>query len=146
MTDRRRQLRVNSDICIGCRACAAVCPAGLIVVQDARHVRTVRFEALCTEDCVLCADACPVDAIALQPLAGDIHDGATELRFPLLACDRCGAPVATGEMLTHLRTAVPAALQVDASGQTWLGLCAPCRQRAEAEGVAREHILTRWPA
>lgn len=145
MADNRRQVLVSAEACIGCRACATICPAGLIVLTDTGHTRAVRFELLCAEDCVLCAGACPVQAIALEPVVGRPPASATELGFRLVSCTKCGSPVTTEEMLAHLRAVIPSELQVDAEGQTWLGLCSACRQRLEAGGVAREGIMTRWP-
>jgi formate hydrogenlyase subunit 6/NADH:ubiquinone oxidoreductase subunit I len=145
MTNNRRRLLVDAESCVGCHACSTLCPAGLIVLHDTGHVRTVRFQAVCAEDCILCVEACPVQAIVLQPIAGRLPEGETELAFELERCAQCGGPMATREMLARLRTVIPEELQVDAEEQAWLDLCPPCRQQAEARGVAREGILTRWP-
>jgi len=146
MTANRRQLLVSAERCIGCRACATVCPEGLIALSDSDHRRTVWFAAVCAEDCDLCVEACPTEVISLEPVVGAVPDERTELDFELRACAGCSAPVATVETLARLRAVVPAQVQTDAEGQEWLELCPRCRQEVEAQRVAREGIMTRWPA
>jgi Fe-S-cluster-containing hydrogenase component 2 len=142
MAGNERQLQVSAERCIGCRACATVCPAGLITLTDHDHRRTVRFAAVCAEECDRCAAACPTEAIDLAPAVAPVGEG-TALSFALEACSGCGAALAPAEMLAHLRAANPAALQTDAEGQDWLGLCPTCRQQGEAQRMGREVLLTR---
>jgi ferredoxin len=97
------------------------------------------------EECDVCVEACPTEAIRLRPVTGVVPEERTELAFGLQRCAGCGAPVATEEMLAWLRAAIPDQMQTDAEGQAWLELCPTCRQRVEAERVAREGIMTRWP-
>lgn len=145
MTANGRQLLVSAEQCIGCRACATVCPEGLITRSDTDHRRTVWFAAVCAEDCDLCVRACPTEAISLQPAVRAVSEAGTELVFELRPCAVCGAPVATVEMLARLRAVVPTQVQTDAEGQEWLELCPCCRREIEARQVAREGIMTRWP-
>ncbi len=143
MAGKDRQLRVSAQLCIGCRACATVCPAGLITLEESDHRRTLRFVAVCTEECDLCVAACPTQAIRLVPAATPVGEEIL-LDFALAACEDCGAPLAPVEVLAHLRNAVPAQVQFDAEGQDWLALCPACRKKGEARQMAREALLTRW--
>jgi ferredoxin len=145
VASNERQLRVITERCIGCRACTTVCPAGLITLTDGDHRRTIRFTAVCAEDCDRCPGACPTEAICLEPAAAPAGEG-TILSFALAACEGCGAPLAPVEMLDHLRAAIPAQMQTDAEGQDWLALCPGCRQQLEAQRMARETLMTRWSA
>lgn len=143
MAREERRLVVDAERCIGCRACCVACPADLITLSDADHRRTVRFAAMCGEACDRCVAVCPTAAIALQLAAGMTPGAASELGFELSPCPRCGAPVTTAKMLSHLRAAIPARLQSDAEGRAWLDLCPRCRREAEAERMARGVLLTR---
>jgi ferredoxin len=145
MADKGRQLRVSAERCIGCRACATVCSADLIARHDSDHQRRLRFAAVCAEDCSLCVDACLTEAIDLLPLAGAMPGEETELLFELQACIGCARPVSTAEMLAWLRAEIPPEVQIDAEGREWLDLCPGCRQELEAQRVAREGIMIRWP-
>lgn len=53
--------KVDEDACTGCGACAEVCPADAITVDDTAKVDP----ELCTE-CGACTDECPVEAISLE--------------------------------------------------------------------------------
>jgi ferredoxin len=143
MAANERQLQVLAERCIGCRACATICPAGLITLADSDHRRTVRFAAVCAEDCDRCVADCPTQAIRLVSAAAPAGEG-TVLNFALAVCEDCGAPLAPVEMVAHLRAVVPAQIQVDAEGQGWLVRCPACRQQGEAREMARESLLTRW--
>lgn len=140
-----RELVVHGERCIGCRACATVCPEALITRTDAGLRRALSFSAVCSQDCRLCVEACPVDALALRPGEADKARSAIHLGFDLMACTECGEPRGTQEMLAWLRTTIPAPVQADAEGRGWMDLCPACRQRAEAASVAAEGLLTRWP-
>lgn len=144
MTGTPRQLQVSTERCIGCQACATVCPAGLIALTDSDHRRTVRFVAVCTEECDRCANACPTQAIRLVEAVAPENEG-TVLDFALAVCEGCGAPLGPVEMLAHLRASIPDQVQTDAEGHVWQTLCPACRQQGEARQMAREVLLTRWP-
>jgi ferredoxin len=143
MAGKERQLQVSVERCIGCRACATVCPAGLITLTDSHHRRTLRFVAMCAEECDLCVAACPTQAIRLAPLMGKPGEETT-LNFVLDACTECGTPLAPLETLAHLRATIPPQVQVDAEGKEWLVLCPACRQQGEARRMGREVLLSRW--
>jgi ferredoxin len=53
--------RVDEEACTGCGACAEVCPAEAITVNDVAKVDP----ELCTE-CGACTEECPVEAITLE--------------------------------------------------------------------------------
>ena len=53
--------RVDLDICIGCGECQSVCPMNAVVVDEVAEI--IRPED-CPEDCTICSDNCPVEAIS----------------------------------------------------------------------------------
>ncbi|THB64429.1 MAG: 4Fe-4S dicluster domain-containing protein [Desulfovibrio sp.] len=60
-------LRLDPEACVGCGACAEVCPHSVFRVED-RKARVVDRDA-CME-CGACALNCPTDALAVDPGVG----------------------------------------------------------------------------
>jgi electron transport complex protein RnfB len=61
---------INENLCIGCTACAKVCPVDAIV-GSSKRMHTV-ITALCT-GCGKCEPVCPVaDCIVMEPVPADI--------------------------------------------------------------------------
>ena len=56
-------IKIDTEVCIGCRACAIMCPEGtLALIGD--YCSIVAEPETCTE-CGICAEWCPVDAISV---------------------------------------------------------------------------------
>ena len=88
---------VDVDKCIGCGACAAVCPARLIKIEDLDQItrRITRLLERCIF-CGRCADVCPEDAITMTKqfeLASDQarQDLTHQCEIFMATCRRCGA-------------------------------------------------------
>ena len=54
---------VDTEVCIGCGACADACPCDVLEVQDG--VSTVADPDSCIE-CGVCTDECPTGAITQE--------------------------------------------------------------------------------
>ena len=50
--------KIDTEVCIGCGACAADCPVECITEQDGKYV----IDADKCLDCGACAGSCPVEA------------------------------------------------------------------------------------
>jgi len=84
---------VDEDLCVGCMACAAACPRGLIVPVEPGHNVVIACNSLakgavtnrgCTVGCVgcgLCTKICPNDAITVTKNLAVID---------YTKCDNCG--------------------------------------------------------
>jgi F420-non-reducing hydrogenase iron-sulfur subunit len=97
----------DGERCIGCGACAVNCPQDNIELTDAEGTRTIsQFHSRCVR-CATCEEACPVEALRVVPrfdLAAFLSDERKPaVELPLVACARCGRPVAPLRQLDHLR-------------------------------------------
>ena len=135
-----RKLNVNPDSCIGCQACASVCPAALISFSDDNTDRIFRFAETCAEDCRRCADACSEKAITLSPTQKASQNFFTT-KLPLAPCVYCEAPFATERMVAKLRISIPALLVPD--DMDWLKVCLACRQKGEARSISDQGLKRR---
>jgi formate hydrogenlyase subunit 6/NADH:ubiquinone oxidoreductase subunit I len=105
----RGQARYFDEDCIGCRACAEVCPANCIVVEDdLRHDPPVRRLTVKTDQCIFCGQ-CEYYCTTKKGIRlTEIYDLATftprdprvVVEKPLLLCERCGDVIGC---VDHLR-------------------------------------------
>jgi Ni,Fe-hydrogenase III small subunit/NAD-dependent dihydropyrimidine dehydrogenase PreA subunit len=127
---------VDPTKCIGCSACANVCPADAIEVQDAGGARTVRFMRHACIFCASCQDVCPTTAVELRP--GDAgwfrEKGASksEATLPLAACALCGGGFMPESQIewalkTVIEKRAPAPAE-RAALRARLRICAACRR------------------
>ncbi len=137
-----RKLNIDLEKCIGCLACTHICPKGLITCEDAETVRTVRFVASCSEDCMRCADACSETAISLLPSA-EAAEGFLSAEFTLDRCTECRTPYATKKMLSKIRASL--AERFGPEDLAWTYICPECRRTAEANQASRRGMMIRWP-
>lgn len=135
-----RELNVDKDTCIGCQACANVCPEVYITRADKGSVRTVQFAGSCAVDCTRCEEACSENAISLTPSA-EVSPGYITLEFPLLQCTGCSAPYATEKMVNKTRASIAGIL--GGEDCAWTSMCPSCRRVEEALGAAQQHMLAR---
>jgi ech hydrogenase subunit C len=85
---------VDREKCIGCSACANICPADAIEIEDAGTTRVVRFMRQACVFCASCQDVCPTKAVELR--SGDAAwcrekgGSKSEATLPLARCGMCG--------------------------------------------------------
>lgn len=116
-------LRINRELCIGCRACSFACVEGLIVVRDDNDSRALFFPGKCPEDrCTACIELCPTGA--LEATDTPVDEGV-EHRFLLVGCKACGSRFATLDMINHVKNAL-GHLETHEAG--WIFLCRNCRR------------------
>ena len=141
---------VDPAKCIGCSACANVCPADAIEIEDGAVARIVRFMRDACVFCASCQDVCPTKAVELRP--GDAAwfrtKGAStsEATLPLAACPTCGGgfvPAAQIEWAMKSVTDKRALTQADRLAlQGRLGICPACRRSRIPDVREAKRLLT----
>ncbi|MHA1594028.1 MAG: 4Fe-4S binding protein [Candidatus Baldrarchaeia archaeon] len=92
----RGKPEVDPEKCIGCGACARVCSAEGITIEDKGAERTISyFYGKCTF-CARCEEVCPAEAVKLSREfeLSDYDKSAfyVKVTVPLLTCRICGTP------------------------------------------------------
>jgi len=143
----RKRLRVDEEKCLGCLACANVCPVALITLSEDGARRTLRFAPVCDEEeCTRCVDACPEGAISLIPAAEMASEEPLVLTFDLARCAECGTPFTSQDVVSKLLSVVPSSLGAEPEDLAWLRLCPECRRLLEGREMAREARWVRLPS
>ncbi len=92
------------DKCMGCGACAEVCPSKAITVSDDADTRTIEVSYGRCIGCGQCASSCPVEGIKLTTqytvFAGPEGEPRNSVKRALVRCTECGAVITTFD---HLR-------------------------------------------
>lgn len=127
---------VDQGKCVGCSACAHVCPADAIAIEDGEAWRVVRFMRQACVFCASCQEVCPTKAVELR--SGDPmwsrERGASrsEARLPLARCTICGrgflpeAQIEWAMKTVSAKRALTPGDRVALEGR--LGICATCRR------------------
>ena len=96
--------------CIGCGACANVCPPRLILLEDVNSYREVSFTLGRCTYCGSCRDVCPTQAIQMsaqfETATPDIDDMNIMLRLKLITCRECGEVITTRRMANRVENAL----------------------------------------
>lgn len=141
---------VDRETCIGCSACANVCPADAIEILDEGARRIVRFRREACVFCGTCQDVCPTESVTLR--AGDPAwyraKGASisEAGLPQARCAICGAPHMPEAQLSWAMRRVEERRRLDAADREALrrrlDVCAACRRSRIPDVREAKRLLT----
>jgi len=136
-------IKIDANLCLGCKSCSNVCPSQNITMRDDDGRRTVHLKS-CKEDCDLCVKVCPTGSLSLVSRDEIVAETATvpdvKISFDLVACNTCRSRYATEPMLRWIESSLPRHIQKDAAGLEWIRICPACRRNVEAERMV-EQIL-----
>lgn len=124
---------IDGEKCIGCGACAQVCPARLISFTDQNEVRTLELDYSRCTYCARCQDVCPTGAAYLTQefeLATNTKEDMKErISLRMVKCKSCGAPFTTHRLLEKIEKEFsPEWSLTKEEPPQWLRLCPDCRQ------------------
>lgn len=131
---------LDGQKCIGCGACAQVCPPRLITMIDDQDTRTIEVDyARCTY-CARCEEVCPEGSIKLNSefelATTDKNDLKLTAVLTMAKCTQCGKPFMTHRMLDKLvNDFSPAWLQTKEEAPDWFSTCQACRKKQESSSL-----------
>jgi formate hydrogenlyase subunit 6/NADH:ubiquinone oxidoreductase subunit I len=136
----RGRVQVSLEKCIGCAACANVCPPKLISVVDHNTRRSLEFTLGRCTYCAYCAEVCPTEAITMTKefeLATDSRgDLNISIELSMIRCEECGKAYTTQRIMDRVRTQLGKEMVAELAALDWLGLCPSCRKLQEGRKVS----------
>lgn len=136
----RGRLDVDVNKCIGCGACANVCPARLISLIDTEISRTVYFALGRCTYCARCAEVCPVDAIAMtkefELATTDKSDLNISVALIMAKCEECATPFTTQRIVDLLKAQLTKEIELEPAVLEWLEFCPNCRKVREGQKIS----------
>ena len=137
-----QRMVIHDRKCLGCGACATVCPAQAISLAENKKHRTVTIRVANCMYCGLCVEVCPESALDLETgdelpaLAKDhLHH---ELKIKLARCEHCRTITGTDKGMAKVFKDIYAPGGVTAQELGWLHLCAPCKRAFHSVRLTRQ--------
>jgi hydrogenase-4 component H len=140
---------LNFDTCIGCGACAKICPPNALTVEEKEKVWTLRlFYGRCIM-CGLCEEVCPVDAYRFSDefeLASTTKkDLEVELQLLRVKCEGCGTYFTTKRVLEETIAEYSELGNVyDEELRSMVKQCPDCKRKAWSEALAEAYREARY--
>ncbi len=129
----RGKIVVDPQKCVGCGACARVCPARAISIEDDEE-RGIRRIAIFYGRCIFCArcvDVCPLNAVSttkeFELASNESNDLLYVVEHPMARCILCGKPFAPQKLVAYVARSMKEETR-------WLAMvCPECRSRIVAK-------------
>jgi formate hydrogenlyase subunit 6/NADH:ubiquinone oxidoreductase subunit I len=140
----QQKMMIYDKKCIGCGACATVCPALAISLTENKKHRTVTMTVANCIYCGLCITICPENALSLG--AGDELSSLTkdhlhhELKIKLTRCEHCRTTTGTHKSITKVIKNLFAPHGVTTRELEWINLCAACKRKFHSSRLTRQMV------
>jgi len=136
----RGRVQVDINKCIGCGACAMVCPPRLIMLTDQDSKRILEYQLGRCTYCARCAEVCPVEAITMSQEFELATDNKADLNITvellMVKCERCGEAFTTQRIMNKIATEVSKELGMEPADMKWLSFCPNCRTSVEVQKIS----------
>lgn len=134
-----------TDDCVGCGACAAVCPAEAITINDEGDTRVLRVDHGLCIFCGTCQDTCPWEGIELtekfEMATLDKETSYDEVEHELILCEGCGHVITTRKHMEKIRESIKDVGLIDKDRATIENLCTSCKRRHFAKEISEAMSL-----
>jgi formate hydrogenlyase subunit 6/NADH:ubiquinone oxidoreductase subunit I len=140
---------LDFDKCIGCGACAKMCPPNALTVEEKENVWTLRLYYGRCIMCGLCEEVCPVDAYRFSDefelASATRSDLEVELKLLRVQCRGCGRYFTTKRVLEDA-AAEYSELAGGYAGEfkDMIYLCPDCRRKEWSESLADAYREARY--
>jgi hydrogenase-4 component H len=133
---------IDGAKCLGCGACAEVCPPRLITVSDEGGIRRVSLNYSRCTYCARCQEICPVGSMTCTEdfETGTAHrdDLSVSVELDLAKCKICATPFITHRLLAKMIAEYsPPWMNKPAEPPDWFWHCPRCRLEKTGEAMER---------
>jgi formate hydrogenlyase subunit 6/NADH:ubiquinone oxidoreductase subunit I len=121
-----------NDDCVGCGACAAVCPPKAISILDEGKTRIMKIDHGLCIFCRSCQDICPWEGIKLtekfEMATLDKTQSYDEIEHDLILCEGCGKVITTRKHMEEIRKKIEQVGLLDKDRNNIESYCVSCKK------------------
>ncbi len=133
---------IDGSKCIGCGACAEICPPRLITVSDEGTTRRVALNYSRCTYCARCQEICPVGSMTcsedFETATATREDLAVSVELELALCGECRKAYTTKRMLAKMVNEFsPPWMPKKLDPPEWFFLCPDCRLNKTGAAIDR---------
>lgn len=139
----RGKIQIDKEKCMGCGACAMLCPSSADTAIDGPEFRTIRIMFGRCVFCATCQEVCPPEALKLTKefdlTTYKLEEASVSNDIPWAKCANCGHVLSPSpqldwgikSVLEKIDPSVKATVEEDA--KKYLHLCEDCRIKVAAK-------------
>jgi hydrogenase-4 component H len=133
---------IDGAKCLGCGACAEICPPRIINVTDTGTTRCISLNYSRCTYCARCQEICPAQSITctedFETATTSREDLSVAVELELSPCKNCGAAFITKRLLAKMTDEFsPPWMKEKLETPDWFRLCPECRLERTGAAIDR---------